>query len=410
MSRPVAAILAVIVLAAGIAVGIGAGALASPASDPAAAIVTATPAATPAATASSGAPTPSAERPSTEPSIAPTPSVEPTPTPEPTPELVPAPLTGEPVTRAVASRPVVAVMIDDLYAARPQMGLSQADVVWHAPAEGGIPRYMALFQSQWPTRVGPVRSSRLYYVGWAAEWRSVYVHAGGSPQAISFLRSAQGQGKAVYNADWSRYLYRVTFRAAPHNLYSDAKNFKKIPRSVGAKAVKNQAPVWSFAPDAPLELRPKGGTIIVPYTWNRITYKYDRASNTYRRSVSVEGKQYDVGVKPKVRIAPKNVIVMKVSFVPIGDKKHRLDGHITGTGPAWISTNGITVKGTWKKKTFTSPTRFYGPDGKEVTLTIGQTFIQVVTRSTRITVKDGVVPSPTPSPTPTPTPSPTAGV
>jgi len=274
------------------------------------------------------------------------------------------------------------------------MGLSEADVVWHAPAEGGIPRYMALFQSDYPTRIGPVRSSRLYYVGWAAEWTSVYVHAGGSPQAIAFLNSSQGRGKAVYNADWSRFLYRVRFRAAPHNLYSDEKNVRKIPKSVHAKPVPGQKPVWSFAPDAPLELRPAGGTIIVPYLWNKITYKYDRATNTYKRSVSVEGKQYDVGTKPKTRIAPKNVIVMKVTFVPIGDKKHRLDGHITGTGPAWIATNGITVKGTWKKKDFDAPTRFFGPDGKEVTLTVGQTFIQVVTRSTSITVRDGKVPVP----------------
>ena len=285
-------------------------------------------------------------------------------------------------------------MVDDLWAARPQMGLSEADVVWHAPAEGGIPRYMALFQSDYPTQVGPVRSSRLYYVGWAAEWTSVYVHAGGSPQAIAFLNSSQGRGKAVYNADWSRYLYRVTFRPSPHNLYTNEQNFKKIPKSVKAKAVPGQQPVWQFAPDAPLEARPEGGTIIVPYLANRITYKYDRETNTYKRSVSVEGKQFDAGTKPKTRIAPKNVIVMKVQFVPTGDKKNRLDGNITGSGPAWISTNGITIKGTWKKKDFTSPTRFFGPDGQEVTLTVGQTFVQVVTRSTKITVDDGEVPVP----------------
>lgn len=388
MSRPVLATLAVLALVLGVALGIGAGALAQPgASSPPVAVVSPSPD----PSAGPGASQPASSPGSASPSAAPTPTPLPTPTPEPTPILVPAPLSGAPVTEAVASRPVIAVMIDDLWAARPQMGLSQADVVWHAPAEGGIPRYMAMFQTQFPTRLGPVRSSRLYYIGWAAEWTSVYVHAGGSPQAIEFLR-ANGRGQAVYNADWNRHLYRVKFRRAPHNLYSDRKNVKKIPGSVGAKAVKDQAPVWKFAPDAPLEARPEGGTILVPYTFNKITYKYDRTTNTYRRSVSVEGKQFDVGTTPKTRIAPKNVVVMKVTFVPIGDKKHRLDGHITGTGPAWIASNGITVKGTWKKKDFDSPTRFFGPDGEAVTLTIGQTFIQVVTRSTTITVKDGKVP------------------
>ncbi len=388
MSRPVLATLAVLALVVGIALGIGAGALAQPGASPVAA-VSPSPAPSAGDTASPGSASPTVPTGSASPSAAPTPV--PTPTPEPTPVLVPAPLTGSPVTEAVASRPVIAVMIDDLWAARPQMGLSEADVVWHAPAEGGIPRYMAMFQTQFPTRLGPVRSSRLYYVGWAAEWTAVYVHAGGSPQAIEFLR-AQGRGQAVYNADWSRLLYRVSFRPAPHNLYSDRKNVKKIPKSVGAKDVQGQEPVWKFAPDAPLEARPEGGTIIVPYTYNKITYKYHRATNTYRRSVSVEGKQFDAGTTPKTRIAPRNVVVMKVTFVPTGDKKNRLDGHITGTGPAWIATNGVTIKGTWKKKSFDSPTRFFGPDGKAVTLTIGQTFIQVVTRSTAITVKDGTVP------------------
>ena len=130
-------------------------------------------------------------------------------------------------------------MIDDLSVARPQSGLSQADVVWHAPAEGGIPRYMALFQSTLPTSVGPIRSSRLYYIAWASEWKSVYVHAGGSPQALALLRSSQGRGKVVYNADeyrWNRYLYRVHYRRPPHNVYSDAKNLQKLSHPGRRKA------------------------------------------------------------------------------------------------------------------------------------------------------------------------------
>ena len=310
---------------------------------------------------------------------------------------MPAPLTGAPVTEDVAARHVVAVMIDDISAARPQSGLSQADVVWHAPAEGGIPRYMALFQSVLPTSVGPIRSSRLYYIAWAAEWKSVYVHSGGSPQALALLRTSQGRGKVVYNADefrWSRYLYRVKYRYPPHNVYSDAKNLQKLSKRVGAKPVPGQDPVWIFAPDAPLEQRPEGGKIIVPYYANKITYSYDRKTNTYKRSVSVEGKQFDAGTKPKTRIAPKNVVVMRVPFVPLGDKKRRLDGQVTGSGTAWVSTNGKTVKGTWRKKSFTSPTRFYGPDGKQLPLTIGQTFVQVVPKSTKITIQPGKVAAP----------------
>jgi hypothetical protein len=298
-------------------------------------------------------------------------------------------------------------MIDDISVARPQSGLSQADVVWHAPAEGGIPRYMALFQTRDPKLVGPVRSSRLYYVAWASEWKAAYIHAGGSPQALALLNSSKGRGKVVYNADWSRWLYRVNYRSAPHNLYTNAAGVRKTVRASGAKPVPDQKPKWNFAADAPLEQRPLGGKSLVPYLWNKITYTCARKTNTYRRTVSAEGKQFDVGVKPKVRIAPKNVVVMMVRFVPIGDKKHRLDGQVTGSGVAWIATNGKTIKGTWRKKSFTGATRFYDSDGREVTLTMGQTFVQVVQRGTKITVKDGKVPAPAASASPSPSASPT---
>jgi hypothetical protein len=76
-----------------------------------------------------------------------------------------------------------------------------------------------------------------------------------------------------------------------------------------------------------------------------------------------------------------------------------------GKGVAWISSNGKTVKGTWSKAGFTKPTKFFGPDGKPVRLTIGQTFIQVMPRGSRITIADGKVPPPPPVATPTPTPT-----
>jgi hypothetical protein len=300
-------------------------------------------------------------------------------------------------------------MIDDLWAARPQSGLSSAAVVWHAPAEGGIPRYMALFAADDPSSVGPVRSSRLYYIAWAAEWDSVYVHVGGSPQAMVYLATSKGRGKAVYNADFRRwgnkYLWRIKTRFAPHNVYSDAKNLRKLAKAVGGDPYKTvPTPVWTFAADAPLEARPTGGTITVPYPANKVQYKYDRKSNTYLRSVTGEGKQVDAA--NKTRVAPKNVVVMQVPFVPIGDRKHRLDGKVVGTGKAWIFTNGKVVKGTWKKNNFTSPTRFFGPDGNPVTLTMGQTFVQVIPRSMSISYTKGKPPVATESPSPVPSAQP----
>lgn len=409
MSRTVLAALGILALVLGVSIGVGAGMIGSTSAGSVGVVRTPAPSPAPTAAGSTEPATASAEPTVTsEPSPTPSPTPEPTATPEPTPTMVPAPLTGALVTEDVAARHVVAIMIDDQDDARPQSGLSQADVVWQAPAEGGIPRYEAWFQSTGPRQVGPIRSSRLYFIAWAAEWKAVYVHAGGSPQALALLNSPQGRGKVVYNADefrWSRYLYRVGFRDAPHNVYSDDKNLRKLAKAVGAKAIPGQKPKWQFGPDAPLEMRPQGGKIVVPYRANRIVYSYDRQTNTYKRSVSVEGKQLDAGAKPKVRIAPKNVVIMQVRFVPLGDKKHRLDGQVTGSGTAWIATNGKTIKGTWKKKSFSAPTRFFRADGTEVTLTVGQTFVQIVQRGTKITIADGTIPVPaTASPSPSATP------
>ena len=96
----------------------------------------------------------------------------------------------------------------------------------------------------------------------------------------------------------------------------------------------------------------------------------------HRRSVSVEGAQIDAA--DGERIAPKNVIVMVVQFAQTGDHKHRLEADLIGSGKAWISTNGRTVEGRWKKTAQTKPTRFYDRAGNRLNLTIGQTFIQVV--------------------------------
>ncbi len=146
-------------------------------------------------------PTPS-PTPTPTPSPTPVPTPTPSPTPVPTPVPVPAPLTGVLVPPEVAAQHPIAVMIDDLGAARPQSGFNSASVVWHAPAEGGIPRYMLIFQENIPAAVGPVRSARYYYIAWAAEWRAIYVarrrvSAGPLDAALEGQRPARLQRRRV---------------------------------------------------------------------------------------------------------------------------------------------------------------------------------------------------------------------
>jgi hypothetical protein len=378
--------------------GVGIGAFAagavgpntSPVSDPGASQALASPTSSPSPTASATTrPTPT---PAPTPTPVPTPT--PTPTPEPTPTPVAAPLTGRLVSPSVARRRPVAVMVDDHWDARPQSGFNDASVVWHAPAEGGIPRYMLIFQDRVPRSVGPVRSARQYYIAWAAEWKAVYAHVGGSPQALATLRS-RGRGQLVYDADQFRwggvYFHRTRDRFAPHNVYTSGKELWQLARRLGARngTIK---PAWRFGTDRPPLLRPKGGRIDVAYAHNTVTYRYHRGTNTYRRSVTGEKTQIDRGRdKP---VAPKNVVIMVMSFGRLNDgsNKNRLEAGFIGRGTAWIATNGTTIKGTWRKRSMTDPTRFYDAKGRPVRLTVGQTFIQVMPRGSRITIKDGKVP------------------
>ena len=223
----------------------------------------------------SAGPTPSSEPTGSHgvPTPEPTPT-RPTPTPKPTPKLVPAPLTGMPVTEAVAKRRVIAVMIDDQFA-RPPAVRARA-----RRASSGRHRPRAASRATWRcsrTRIrspsGPIRSSRLYFIAWASEWRAVYVHVGGSPQALALLRSAQGRGKVVYDADEMRYGGTIPLpdqdavRAAQRVLgrQEDPRSLAKV---VGAKP-RTYTAAWQFAPDAPLEERPQGSKLAVPYLANR---------------------------------------------------------------------------------------------------------------------------------------------
>lgn len=341
---------------------------------------------------------PSATEPSPSPLRSPAPTASPDPTPvqeASSPSLVAAPLTGLPVSEALARRPVIAVMVDDHPAARPQSGFADAGIVWHAPAEGGVPRYMLLIQDGDPPSVGPVRSARQYFIDWAAEWNAVYVHVGGSPEALRTLGSADGRGRRVWNADefrWGgRYLWRTQDRFAPHNVYTDGERLRELAKQVGASPA-DRRPVWTFAPGAPVGRRPEGGSIEVPYSYNSIVYRYVRSSNRYARGVSGERRQLDAG--SEARVAPTNVVVLFVSFAPLrdGSDKGRLEADTVGSGRALIATNGRTLEGTWRKASVDAPTLLFGPDGEPATLTTGQTFVQVVPRGTRVIVRDGIVP------------------
>jgi DUF3048 family protein len=311
-------------------------------------------------------------------------------------------LSGIPTTAEFAHRYPIAVMIDDSPAARQQSGLSVASIVWQAPAEANIPRYMAIFQSGTPPRIGPVRSARLYFVRWAAEWKAVYLHAGGPRPLRNYL--ANGSQQLVIDVN-GRITSRVRFRAAPHNLYSDGARLRRfanedLPTSKLAYDPSEAGRLQPFRDAVPEADRgPDGGTIRVTYSSARVDYTYDRASNTWLRSVDGR-EQHDalatenrgngaVGSGP--RIAPTTVVVMVVpirrSARTSGPAMGAMEADSIGKNTAWVFADGRVTKGTWRKATETDRTRFLDAGGKEIAFPRGQIFIQVVPGASAATFK-----------------------
>ena len=282
-------------------------------------------------------PRPQRPTPTAEPTASPSPTPLPTPTPVPTPVLVPAPLTGRLVIAGRRRAPP-----DRGHDRRPPARRGRSPAC-RRRRSSGRPRPRAASRATWrssrtscPKQIGPVRSSRYYYIAWAAEWRAVYAHAGGSPQALATLRS---KGQRPVRLQRRRVpLQRApstgsptrSAAAQPVHDRDEAAQPRQEARGQGQGL---QGRLDSSRPDAPLEARPYGGTITVGYPYNTITYRYDRKTNTYLRSVTGETKQTDAA--DKTRIAPKNVVVMRMRFGPLNDGHPgapRLEATVVGSG------------------------------------------------------------------------------
>jgi hypothetical protein len=135
----------------------------------------------------------------------------------PKPTTVASPLSGVQVSPDLAKRPVTGIMIENSPDARPQSGLQDAGVVYEAIAEGGITRFLALFQDSRPQYIGPVRSLRPYYIDFGWPYQAAIAHVGGSPDALTQIRS--GSYRDLDQFFNSGTYSRINSRVAPHNVY-----------------------------------------------------------------------------------------------------------------------------------------------------------------------------------------------
>jgi len=302
-------------------------------------------------------------------------------TAKPKPATVASRLTGVQVTPALAKLPVTGVMIENSIDARPQSGLSQAGVVFEALAEGGITRFMALYEEGQPTSIGPVRSARPYFIDWLLPFDAGYAHVGGSPAALSEIQDLNVRDmNQFYNGS---YYTRISSRQAPHNVYTSMAQLSALEQSKGWTTSnfvgfprKSDSP--SKQPTATtINMNPSNSQMAVNYT-------YDPTKNSYKRS---EAGAPMIDANTGQQLEPKVVIAIIVPWTDgalDSSGAYYTDYSDIGSGAVYVFQDGTVTQGTWTKSTQTSQIQFNNASGTPIKLNAGQTWITALGSSSEV--------------------------
>ncbi len=295
--------------------------------------------------------------------------------PTPKSNTVASTLTGLQVNPSANQRPITAVMIENLPPARPQSGLSQAGVVFEALTEGGITRFMALFQDQLPTSVGPVRSLRPYFIDWALGFDAPIAHDGGSPQALADVTAWNVKDlDQMYNP--GPYV-RISSRPSPHNLYASLPALVNLEASKGWTS--SSFTGWPRKPDAPAKT-PNATNInfTLSYSTYNVNYLYNKSTNSYNRSV---GGAPQIDANTNKQLSPKVVIGMVIPWsqgsLDTSNAYYSVYQTI-GSGAAYVFQDGTLTIGTWSKPSANAPIAFTTANGQTLKLNAGQTWITAI--------------------------------
>lgn len=272
----------------------------------------------------------------------------------------------------------VAVMVENLSTVRPQYGLSRAQVVYEALAEGGITRFLVVYASgEALSTIGPVRSARDYTVDWAEEYRGVYVHAGGSPQALQRLVGNDFMTDLNQISGDHAYFWRDTSRAAPHNLFTSTELLGYALRDKGLSDTNGSYGGWLFEKEVQKKDRPAAQTVRMSFSTSSydVEYTYDQESNSYTR---LNGGEPQVDALNNEPIKPKNVVVQYVASTLIDAESGRLSLTTIGEGDGVVFMNGTATPVRWKKPARGERTRFTHEDGTEVSFIPGTIWIEVL--------------------------------
>lgn len=308
------------------------------------------------------------------------PTIEPAKGAVPAPEVPPTwPLTG--VAGEPDPRPAIAVKIENTSSARPQSGLDQADVVWETIVEFEVSRFIAVFHSQVPEEVGPVRSVRPMDPLVVSPLGGLLVFSGGQPGILDLV--AQSGVQVVSHDAGAPGLYRISSRSAPHNVYgtpqtwwdaAEAGRTAPPEQFAFARTAERATAATDGSPASTLAFRLSGAS--------SPTWTWDGASGTWLRA---EGST-PATVASGQRISAVNVVSV-VAGHP--DSGFGAQGgapvptyELVGSGEATLATGGKTVAVTWEKTAADAPLRLLMPDGSPARLAPGTTWVELVPAGT----------------------------
>ncbi|MEC5424348.1 DUF3048 domain-containing protein [Virgibacillus sp. C22-A2] len=285
------------------------------------------------------------------------------------------PLTGMGTNNAVDNK-IVSVMVNNHPSARPQSGLSKADIVFEILAEGQITRLLAFYQSEMPVVVGPVRSSREYYFELANMYQALYVYHGAANFINDMIknRGIEHLDGAIYDNDGNLFK-RESFRKAPHNSYLQFGAAYDVAEGKGYETTAEYEPLAFLAAD---ELSDLSGDPAeqaeIAYSKNAIynvEYKYDDSTEKYTRfSNQEETVELDTGDL----IELDNIFIIETSHQVIDDAGRRAIDLLSG-GDAYLIQKGIVQEVQWETRDGrVIPVR----DGKPIGLVPGKTWINVI--------------------------------
>lgn len=280
----------------------------------------------------------------------------------------------------------IAVMIDNQTQALPHAGLQDAYMVYEAIVEGGITRLMAVYKGASTSLIGPVRSSRHYYLDYALENDAIYAHYGWSDRAKGDISSLGIDNlNGITNAP--NAYYRDQKRYAPHNVFTSMENLKKEASEKSYLLTTSESLLLNYKVDE-FGLDKNEGAIVannvvIRYSnYHTTTYQYDVTNKVYLRSMN--GKIHQDAVTGNQYTA-KNIIVEKVANQAF-DSYGRQELQNIGTGDGYYLTNGYAIPITWSKTSRGAKTVYKTLQGKEINVNDGNTYIQIQPINQELTI------------------------